>query len=203
MTAGVHPHAAAGVAPGWLAQLRALLGEEGVVAVGECGLDYHYDFAPRADQLRVFRAQIALAAECGRPLVVHCREAESDLIPLMKEAGQGGVRGVLHAFSGELGLLESALDAGWNVSFTGMVTFRNFQGIEGVRRVPEGRYMLETDGPYLAPVPHRGGRNEPALLPYIRDRVAELRGEAPEVVERASTRAAIAFFGLPHCLLDT
>jgi TatD DNase family protein len=115
----------------------------------------------------------------------------------VRAAGSAGVRGVLHCFLGDLALLESALDAGWMVSFTGIVTFPSFEGAEAVRRVPPDRYMLETDGPYLAPVPHRGKRNEPAMVAAVRDRVAELRGEDPALVEADALDTARRFFGLP------
>jgi TatD DNase family protein len=203
-TAGIHPHhagalGAATVSEG-MAELRALLadpGAGGAVAVGECGLDYHYDFSPRPEQRRWFEAQLALAGEVGLPVVVHCRSAEADMIPLVRDAGVSGVRGVLHCFSGDLALLDVALEAGWSVSFTGNVTFRNFDAGEAVQRVPGDRYFLETDGPYMAPVPHRGKRNEPSFLPRVRDRVAEIRGVSALVVEEETTRNAEAFFGLP------
>jgi TatD DNase family protein len=196
-TAGVHPHQAGEVESDTEARLREFLGRPEVVAVGECGLDFHYDFTPREAQFRWFERQLRLAGDADLPVVVHCREAEEEMIPRVKEAGDAGVRGVLHCFPGDLRLLETALEAGWSVSFTGIVTFRNFQGEEAVRTVPAGRYFLETDGPYLAPVPHRGKRNEPAYLPLIRDRVAKLRTESPEKVEMDSTAAARAFFRLP------
>jgi len=195
-TAGVHPHEA-GRAPGDLVErLRAfVLADPGTVAIGECGLDYHYDFAPRPVQRRVFDEQLELAAETGHPVVVHCREAEKDMIPIVGEAGRAGVRGVLHCFPGDLELLEAALDAGWSVSFTGMVTFRSFAGQEAVTRVPKDRYMLETDGPYMAPVPHRGKRSDPGHIHLIRDRIAEIRGESTDEVAADTTRNAEAFFG--------
>ncbi len=208
-TAGIHPHEVGSLPDGGrgiggsdgvretLDRLRGLLARPGVVAVGECGLDFHYDFAPRDVQYRWFGRQLEVAAEVGRPVVVHCRSAEEEMIPRVREAGEAGVRGVLHCFPGHLGLLETAMDAGWSVSFTGNVTFRNFTGMEAVQQVPAGRYFLETDGPYLAPVPHRGRRNEPAFVPLIRDRVAELRGESPATVEADTTAAAVAFFQLP------
>jgi TatD DNase family protein len=204
-TAGVHPHDVGGLPdperePGAardvLDRLRALVARPGVVAVGECGLDFHYDFAPRDAQRRWFDAQLRLAGEAARPVVVHCREAEADMIPRVMEAGEAGVRGVLHCFPGDLELLEAAMDAGWCVSFTGNVTFRRFDGSRAVQEVPAGRYFLETDGPYLAPVPHRGKRNEPAFVALVRDRVAELRGVAPAKVEAETTRAVVEFFGL-------
>lgn len=203
-TAGIHPHEVGKLpAPGSVEgegvreRLRTLLARPEVVAVGECGLDFHYDFAPREAQFAWFEAHLEEAARCGLPVVVHCREAEGEMAPRVREAGEAGVRGVLHCFPGDLALLETALAAGWSVSFTGNVTFRNFSGVEAVQAVPPGRYFLETDGPYLAPVPFRGKRNEPARVREVRDRVAELRGEAPEKVAADSTRGAEAFFGFP------
>ena len=115
----------------------------------------------------------------------------------VRDAGTAGIRGVLHCFTGDASLLDTALEAGWLVSFTGLVTFKSFQGAESVRAVPAGRYMLETDGPYMAPVPHRGQRNEPAFLPAIRNHVALLRGTTPDDVERETTEAARVIFRLP------
>lgn len=196
-TAGIHPHQAGGAGDEDAERLRELVRRQGIVAVGECGLDFHYDFAPRDVQTRWFEAQLQLAGELDLPVVVHCREAEEEMIPLVREAGSAGVRGVLHCYPGHLPLLETAMEAGWSVSFTGIVTFRTFRGTEAVQVVPAGRYFLETDGPYLAPVPHRGKRNEPAFVSLIRDRVAELRGEPAFRVEEETTVAARAFFQLP------
>jgi TatD DNase family protein len=197
-TAGLHPHEVGRWEPGALEGVRELLGLPQVVAVGECGLDFHYDFAPRDLQRAWFARQLELAGEVGLPAVVHCREAEAEMIPLVREAGAAGVRGVLHCHPGHLPLLETAMDAGWSVSFTGIVTFRSFEGAEAVRTVAGDRYFLETDGPYLAPVPYRGRRNEPAFVARVRDRVAELRGESTEEVAERTTRNARAFFALPE-----
>ncbi|MEX1259018.1 MAG: TatD family hydrolase [Gemmatimonadota bacterium] len=197
-TAGVHPHEAAKAPADFRERLREALAHPEVVAVGECGLDFHYDFSPRDSQRRVFDEHIEVASELDLPLVVHCREAEEEMTERVLEAGKAGVRGVLHCFPGDPGLLTAALDAGWLVSFTGLVTFKSFDGVEAVRNVPADRYMLETDGPYMAPVPYRGKRNEPAFLPLIRDRMAELRGEAPEKVECDTSETACRFFRLPH-----
>lgn len=201
-TAGVHPHEVAaldtaGVKPDdFRKHLLELQGRERVVAVGECGLDFHYDFSPRDAQRRWFELQLDIAAELDRPVVVHCREAETEMAERVREAGRQGVRGVLHCFPGDLTLLDAALVAGWSVSFTGMITFRSFDGAEAVRRVPGDRYFIETDGPYLAPVPHRGSRNEPAHVRLVADRVAELRGESVETVHAESSRNAVEFFDL-------
>ncbi|TVP57015.1 MAG: TatD family deoxyribonuclease [Gemmatimonadales bacterium] len=200
-TAGVHPHqvgdlpAVAGAKDDVLAALRQRLSAPGIVALGECGLDFHYDFSPRDVQFRWFEAQLELAGELGLPVVVHCREAEAEMTSIVRSAGEAGVRGVLHCFPGDLSLLEAAMDAGWFVSFTGIVTFRSFQGDEAVRAVPSDRYFVETDGPYLAPIPHRGRRNEPAFVRHTIDRIAELRGESVEAVIERTTETAETFFG--------
>ena len=197
-TAGVHPHEAEDAPRRLRDRLVARSSPPGaIVALGECGLDYHYDFSPREVQRRVLGAHLEAASETGLPLVVHCRAAEGDMTAVVREAGEGGVRGVLHCFAGDDGLLDAALEEGWLVSLTGLVTFPSFAGAGAVRRIPGDRYMLETDGPYMAPVPRRGRRNEPAFLPHIRDGVARLRDETPSEVERATTANARRFFGLP------
>ena len=195
-TAGVHPHEAGRAGADDVQRVRNLLeAEPRLVAVGETGLDYHYDFGPRGRQRELFRAHARLAAEMGLPLVVHSRSADDDTRALIAEF-RGAARGVLHCFTGGMGLLEGALDAGWHISFTGLVTFRNFDGQEAVRAVPRDRLMIETDSPYLAPVPHRGRRNEPAYVARVRDGVAAVRGESAEEVERYTARNALRFFGL-------
>ena len=195
-TAGVHPHEAGRAGPDDVRRVRELLeAEPRLVAVGETGLDYHYDFCPRNRQRELFRAHARLAAETGLPMVVHSRSADDDTRALVAEF-KGEARGVLHCFTGGMGLLEEALDAGWHISFTGMVTFRNFDGREALRSVPPGRLMIETDAPYLAPVPHRGKRNEPAHVARVRDGVAAVRGESAEEVERYTALNGFRFFGL-------
>jgi TatD DNase family protein len=195
-TAGVHPHEAAKAPPDLKDRLRDLLPHPGIVAIGECGLDFYYELSPRDVQRRVFGEQIEVAGELNLPLVVHCRDAEVEMTELVRKAGKAGVEGVLHCFPGDPDLLAAAVESGWLVSFTGLVTFKSFSGTEAVRNIPAGRYMLETDGPYMAPVPHRGKRNEPSFIPQIRDRVSGIRGESPEVVERDTGDAARRFFRL-------
>ncbi|MEX2530762.1 MAG: TatD family hydrolase [Gemmatimonadota bacterium] len=198
-TVGVHPHEAAAAPTDLRGRLHeALADPSGPLAIGECGLDYHYDFSPPATQRKVFQLQLEVAEAEGLPVVVHCREAEEEMTGIVREAGAAGIRGVIHCFPGHLELLDAAMESGWSVSFTGLVTFRSFEGEEAVRRVPSDRYMLETDGPYMAPVPHRGKRNEPAWVPFLRDRVAELRGVEADRVEEETTANARTFFGLPH-----
>lgn len=174
-TAGVHPHEAAGFDPDSDPQrLRDHLAR-GAVAVGECGLDYHYDHSPREQQRRAFAAQLALAGELARPVVVHTREAASDTAAMMTEAGRAGIRGVLHCFAGPASLAEAALDAGWYLSFSGIVTFKRWADDDLIRLVPGDRLLVETDAPYLAPVPHRGKRNEPAFVPLTLAHIARAR----------------------------
>lgn len=175
-TAGIHPHDAAGFDPvrevdGIRAEVAA-----GAVAIGECGLDYHYDHSPRELQRRAFAAQLALAAEVGKPVVVHTRDAEDDTRAMIAEAGAAGVRGVLHCFTGSHALAEAALGVGWYVSFSGIVTFRKWDDDALIRLVPDDRLLAESDSPYLAPVPNRGERNEPAWVALTVARLAAVRG---------------------------
>lgn len=178
-TAGIHPHAASDADDAALAAVREMLAEPRVVAVGETGLDYHYDFSPRERQRAAFAAQLEMAAETGLPVVVHCREAESDVRAMIAE-WRGRAVGVLHSFSGGRALLEEALDAGWYASFSGMVTFKKYDAVDLLRAVPAERILVETDTPYLAPVPFRGKPNEPGYVVHTARRAAELRGEDPE-----------------------
>lgn len=175
-TAGVHPHDAASYDPSRdLDALRAAMGD-GAVAVGECGLDYHYDHSPRLQQRRAFADQLALAREAGRPVVVHTREAEEDTAAMVREAGNAGVRGILHCFTGSPALAETGLAAGWSVSFSGIITFKRWDDLALLRLVPDDRLLIESDSPYLAPVPFRGKRNEPAWCAHTLARLAEVRG---------------------------
>lgn len=194
-TAGIHPHEAAGATPEALDRVRALLDEPEVVAVGECGLDFYYDNAPREAQRSAFEAQIELAEETGLPLVVHTREADEDTMALLRTL-PGGVRGVLHCFTGGDALLETALASDWYVSFSGLVTFKRFDAEHRVRAVPDDRLLVETDAPYLAPVPHRGRRNEPALVVETIRAVAGMRGVDYEVLASLTARNAERFYGL-------
>ena len=195
-TAGVHPHDAHTFVPE--RDLPAIRGhvDDGAVAVGECGLDYHYDHSPRDAQRHAFSEQIALAAEVRRPVVVHTREAEDDTRTIVREAGHQGVRGVMHCFTGSHALARTALDAGWFVSLSGIITFKRWTDEELLRLVPDDRLLVETDAPYLAPVPHRGKRNEPAYLGLTIARLASARGAAPERIAELTTSNAVNLFGL-------
>ena len=195
-TAGVHPHDAAGYdATRDLEAIRAHR-DRGAVAVGECGLDYHYDHSPRERQRTAFGGQLALARELDAPVVVHTREAEDDTRDMMREAASAGVRGVLHCFTGSRTLAEDALAVGWYVSFAGIVTFRNWSDPGLLALVPSDRLLVESDAPYLAPVPRRGRRNEPALVAHTIAHLADVRGVAIDTLARQTRDNAFALFGL-------
>ena len=193
-TAGVHPHAVSQVTRDALTRVRALAAEAECVAIGETGLDYFYDHAPREDQRKSFAAHLQLAAELDLPVVVHSRDAEDDMSAIMADAGKS-VTGVLHCFGGSRDLLDLAMSVGWFVSFTGTCTYKRFDR-DLIREVPADRYMIETDAPYLAPVPNRGKRNEPSFVPLVAATVAEIRGEDLAGVAAASWSNATAFYGL-------
>ncbi|HSE28250.1 MAG TPA: TatD family hydrolase [Gemmatimonadales bacterium] len=196
-TAGLHPHEASRWSPDLEADLRARLRDPGVVAAGETGLDYHYEHSPRARQREAFAAQLALAAAAGKPAVVHAREADADVAAELRN--QPGAVAILHSFS-SAGLLRAALDAGHYVSFSGMVTFRSWALDDALRAVPADRLLLETDAPYLAPVPHRGRRNEPAYVADTARRVAEVRGVGlPELVAQTTANAVRVFGARVAC----
>ena len=195
-TAGVHPHDAAGFDPDRdIAAIREAL-TAGAVAVGECGLDYHYDHAPRTHQRRAFAAQLALAGETGHPVIVHTREAEDDTAAMIREAGTAGIRGVMHCFTGSASLATVALAAGWSVSFAGIVTFAKWDAADVVRLVPSDRILVESDSPYLAPIPHRGKRNEPAWCAHTVERLAALRGDSAAALGERTIANARKLFAL-------
>ena len=166
------------------------------MAVGECGLDYHYDNSPRQAQLHAFSTQVDLAAETRRPVIVHTRDAEEDTRAIIVEARAAQVVGVLHCYTGTHSLAEIALDAGWYVSFSGIVTFKKWTDDELLRLVPENRLLVESDSPYLAPVPFRGKRNEPAWVGQTLARVAAARGVDPLELGRATASNTERLFGL-------
>lgn len=196
-TAGVHPHDAASFDPaGDVASIDRLVAA-GAVAIGECGLDYHYDHSPRELQRRAFAMQLEIARRTDRPVVVHTREAEDDTLAMVVEAGKAGVRGVLHCYTGSHRLAQAALDVGWYVSFSGIVTFKKWDDDALVRLVPDDRLLVESDSPYLAPVPHRGKRNEPAWVSFTVARVAAARGTDADVLGRLTLANTIRFFDLP------
>jgi TatD DNase family protein len=173
-TAGIHPHDARQWDAATESWLRTLLRNDRVVAVGETGLDYHYDHSPRPAQRVAFEAQLTIAAEVRKPAVIHAREADDDVTAIL--GNHPGVTVILHSFSSGMRLLRAGLVHRHYVSFSGMVTFKNWRLDDAIDETPLDRLLLETDGPYLAPVPHRGKRNEPAFVRHIADRIAAVRG---------------------------
>jgi TatD DNase family protein len=176
-TVGVHPHDAASLDAELEAVLRGYLAHPRVMALGEVGLDHHYDHSPRDVQREVFARMIALARETRKPLVIHTREAPAETLELLASEGAREVGGVIHCFSEDRGFAARALDLGFDLSFSGIVTFKSARAIQEVAAwAPLERILLETDSPYLAPVPVRGKPCEPSLLVHTAARVAELRG---------------------------
>jgi TatD DNase family protein len=178
---GIHPNSTASFAPGQIDDLRALAAQPKVVAIGEIGLDYYWDKSPKASQWAAFEAQLTLAAELGLPVIIHNREASADVMQILEQWAAGlapdlQVRpGVLHSFSATQEIAERALAAGFYLGFTGPITFKNAEDLRRIARtVPQDRILVETDGPFLTPVPYRGQRNEPAYIPHIVDRLASL-----------------------------
>jgi len=184
-TVGVHPHDAAKATPETFARLAELAPE--AVAIGEIGLDYHYDFSPRDVQRRVFVEQLALAARSRKPVVIHTREAWDDTLAVIREHGLP-FGGIMHCFTGGPTEARQALELGFHLSFGGIVTFPKADAVrEAAALTPEDRLLIETDAPYLAPVPHRGKRNEPAFIVETVRRLAEARAVAPEHIAAVTT----------------
>jgi TatD DNase family protein len=185
-TIGVHPHDASKATAETFVHLRNLADHPKVLAVGEVGLDYHYDFSPRDVQRAVFEQQLALAAECGKPVVIHTREAWEDTFAILAAQGQGS--GILHCFTGDEHQARRALDLGFHLAFGGVLTFRAADAVRQAARIaPADRLLLETDCPYLAPVPMRGKRNEPAFVLETARRLAEVRGCSVETIAEQTT----------------
>ena len=186
-TVGVHPHDAARATAETFKAMEALAGEAKVLGIGEIGLDYHYDFSPREVQCEVFATQLKLASRVAKPIVIHTREAWGDTLRLLREHWSGG--GIMHCFSGGAAEARQALDLGFHLAFGGVLTFPKAEAVrEAARLAPEDRLLVETDAPYLAPVPKRGKRNEPAFMVETVRRLAEVRGATPEHVADATTR---------------
>lgn len=192
-TAGLHPHEASRWSPALADALARRLADPVVVAAGEMGLDYHYDHSPRPAQRAAFDAQLALAQAASRPAVIHAREADADVASALR--AHPGTVAILHSFSSGLELLHTALALGHYVSFSGMVTFRSWSLDAAIREVPSDRLLLETDSPYLAPIPHRGHRNEPAHVRRVAERIAEVRQVSVADLLTQTGQNACAVFG--------
>ena len=197
-TGGIHPHDAAKAGPDTYKNLREMLRHPKIVAVGEIGLDYHYDFAPRAVQKEAFVEQMRIAAEAGKPIVIHTREAWEDTFAMLEEHwAPTGLPGILHCFTGGVAEAERVLHLGFYLAFGGVVTYpKSVEVQEAAKTVPLDRMLLETDAPYLAPVPMRGKRNEPAFVTHTARRIAELRGISYEDLAAATAANFRRLMGL-------
>lgn len=197
---GIHPHDAATVTDDDLRSLEAMLTHPQAVALGEIGLDYHYDHSPRPRQQEVFRQQLALAQKTGKPVVIHGREAHADLLAALKAEGDT-YQGVMHCFSGSNEIAAAYLDLNLYLAVGGPVTFKNARKLpEVVKRLPLDRLLLETDAPYLAPHPWRGKRNEPAFLVTVAEQVGTILGIAPGEIAELTRENGEACFGLGRTL---
>lgn len=196
VTAGVHPHAASQFL-GDIEPFRELVRRPRTVAVGEIGLDYHYDYSPREEQMRTFRAFVRLSAEEGLPAVIHCRDAYDDCLGILREELVPGQRFEIHCFTGSPSWAEDVLALGAYLSFNGILTFRKADNVRAALAVvPAERLLIETDAPFLAPVPYRGKPNRPAYLVEIARRVAGERGWTLEETAALTTANANRFFGV-------
>ena len=196
-TAGIHPHDASKAASESFAMLRELIRRPKCLAVGEIGLDYHYDFSPRDVQQHVFGEQLEIAREAQKPIIIHTREAWSDTLRMLREQWHSGP-GIFHCFTGTAEEAMEAVDLGFYLAFGGVLTFPKSNSVrEAARIVPANRLLLETDAPYLAPLPHRGKRNEPAFTALTAQKLAEVRDCSPEEIARQTTLNFDELFHLP------
>jgi TatD DNase family protein len=192
---GIHPHHASTADDAAFATLTHFADHPGVVAIGETGLDFHYDHSPRPAQRAAFARTIQLARSLGLPVVVHIREAHAEAADILRAEGAPPLDGVIHCFTGERDDARRYLELGLHVSVSGIVTFRGADRLrDAVRTVPLDRLLIETDAPYLAPVPHRGRRNEPAHVRFVAEAVAAVRGEPLATVAVATTASARRLF---------
>nr|WP_321467136.1 TatD family hydrolase [uncultured Desulfobulbus sp.] len=202
-TVGIHPHDAQQATPQSLERLRRLAGHAKVVGYGEIGLDYFKDYSPRPTQIEAFYRQLILAKELDLPVVIHDRDAHEDTLRLLQENGPFPRKGVMHCFSGDIRLAEATLELGFLLSIPGVVTFANAQTLrEVIRAVDLDALLVETDGPFLAPVPYRGKRNEPKYVLYTAQMIAELKNISLEEVARVTTANATRLFHLPEARYD-
>jgi TatD DNase family protein len=194
---GIHPHDASTADDASLALLREFANAPGVVALGETGLDYYYDHSPRAAQREAFARTAAMARELDLPLVVHVRDAHRDAADVLREEPLSEAGGVIHCFTGDADDARRYLDLGLHLSVSGIVTFRNADALrQAVRTIPEDRLLIETDAPFLAPVPHRGKRNEPAHVRLVAEAVAQVQGRPFDTVARTTAANASRVFRL-------
>ena len=193
-TLGMHPHRAEGFNEDCEIFLKKHLSDKSVVAVGEIGLDYYYEHSPRDIQKKIFYRQLCLAEEWGLPVEIHTRDAEEDTLAILREF-QGRVKGILHCFTGSYKMAQQALDLGFNISFSGIVTFKNSQALqETCKKIPLDRLHIETDAPYLAPVPYRGKENQPSWVIYVARKICELHNVTEELLSQQLEENTLKMF---------
>lgn len=191
---GIHPHDAQSVTSQTMEELYALAKSPKVVAVGEIGLDYHYDLSPREQQRTVFEQQLKLAKELSLPVIIHAREATEETLSLLKKYRP---QGVVHCFSGSAETAKEIVKLGMYLGFTGLITFKNTKhALEAIQAVPADRLLLETDCPYMAPVPHRGKRCDSTMIAYTAEKMAELKGLAPQEMIDLARKNTCRLFGI-------
>jgi len=196
-SAGVHPHDSKSMSDTTVSELEALLAHPKAMAVGEIGLDYHYDFSPRDVQRKRFREQLDLARRVKKPVIIHERESLSDTLDTIRDFRD--LTGVFHCYSGSWETAKGILDMGWYLSFTGVITYKNARrALEVIEKMPAERIMLETDCPYLTPEPMRGKRNSSLYLPYTAEKIAEVRGVTVEEVAALTMENGLRFFNLKN-----
>jgi TatD DNase family protein len=203
-TVGTHPHQSHEEAEASLEQLVELAQHPRCIGIGEAGLDYHYDRSPRDIAQRVFRTHIAAARETGLPLVIHARDADEDVASILREEmGKGAFKALLHCFTASRMLAETALELGLSISFSGVVTFKNSQELRDIARdVPLDRILVETDAPFLAPVPYRGKRNEPAYVASTAATLADVKGISADALAQATTQNVLRLFSKMPALTE-
>ncbi len=196
-TAGLHPHDADQWSPDVVAAIEAAAEDPRCVAIGEMGLDFHYDKSPRDAQRTCLREQIALTLRLGKPIIIHDRETDGETLRTLDETGAFATRVLYHCYTGGVEAMHSIVERGGYISIPGIVTFKSAgEMAEVARLVPDDRLLVETDSPFLTPVPHRGKRNEPAFVALTGAKVAELRGVSPEALAALTTANALRFYGL-------
>lgn len=193
---GVHPHNADEFHETIPHLIKELAQNKSVVAIGEIGLDYHYDFAPKDKQKKAFRKQLQIAKELDLPVIVHNRESDEDLLDIIEDEQDGSLKGVIHCFSSPVEILERTIKAGFHVSFTGNVTFKKSDHRTVLEKVPLDKFMIETDSPYMAPVPKRGKRNEPSYVEHVAQKIAEIKSVSFKEVIDMTTKTAKSLFRL-------
>jgi TatD DNase family protein len=195
---GIHPHDAKEYSDDIMLKIEGLYKNDKVLAVGEIGLDYHYDFSPREMQKKVFREFLKLAKKIDLPVIIHNRESDKDMIDILETEADERLKGQFHCFSGDMELAKRVLEFGFYISFTGSITFNKNKSDEILKIIPSDRLLLETDSPYMAPIPHRGKRNDPTNIPVIARYIAGVLNKSEEIIIEETNKNAIKFFKLPE-----